>query len=203
VIFTAGWLVGGAVQRGGYSAARDYMSDEAALTADHPWIMLTAQGVAGVLTIAFAVLALRRSLLVPGHRTPVSAWLVAASGLGLDNLSDAFFRLDCRAVDAQCLASAAGASWHAQIHNTVGTLTSLATLIAPFALARRFTIAPAWRAGFGVAIGFGLAIALGIGANLVLDDGHGYAQRFVRLVASMGVVLLAMRGYRLAARGPD
>jgi hypothetical protein len=29
----------------------------------------------------------------------LGAWLLAASLMGLDNLSDVFFRLDCRAVD--------------------------------------------------------------------------------------------------------
>lgn len=193
MVFTAGWVLGGALQGGGYSPVRHYISDAAALTADQPWILLAAQGVAGVLTIAFALLALAPSLHVHGHGPPVSAWLVAASGLGLDNLSDAFFRLDCREVDAACLASTGEASWHAQIHNTVGTLTSAATLLGAFALARRFRITPAWRAATGPAIAFGVAIGLGMVANIVLDDAHGLAQRFGRLVAALGVALLAIR----------
>ena len=171
VIFVAGWVIGAAVQRGGYSSTEHYISDLASLTADHAWILLIAQGVAGVLTIAFALFALR-------PQAPVAAWLVAASGLGLDNLSDAFFRLDCRALEG-----CAQSSWHAQLHGTVGTLTSLATLLAPFALARRYP----------VAIGFGVAIALGDLANFVLDDGHGFWQRLVRVIAGVGVVLLALQ----------
>ncbi len=188
VIFTAGWLIGAAVQRGGYSATEHYISDLASLTADHAWILLTAQGIAGVLTIAFAVLALRPSLRVPGHREPISAWLVAASGLGLDNLSDAFFRLDCRAIDG-----CAQSSWHAHIHGVVGTLTSAATLLAPFALAWRFRLIPAWRPGIGVALGFGVLIALGDLANSVLDSDHGFWQRLVRVIAGIGVVLLGVQ----------
>lgn len=170
VIFTAGWVIGAAVQRGPYSATEHYISDLASLTADHAWILLVAQGIAGVLTIAFALFALRRD-------APVAAWLVAASGLGLDNLSDAFFRLDCRAIDVGCVQS----SWHAHLHGTVGTLTSLATLLAPFALARRYPIA----------IGFGVVIAAGDLANYLLDSDHGFWQRFVRVVAGVGVMLLA------------
>jgi hypothetical protein len=171
VIFIAGWVIGAAVQRGPYSSTEHYISDLASLTADHAWILLVAQGIAGVLTIAFALFALRQ-------REPVAAWLVAASGLGLDNLSDAFFRLDCRAIDG-CIQS----SWHAHIHGTVGTLTSLATLLAPFALARRYP----------VAIGFGVVIAVGDLANYLLDSDHGFWQRFVRVVAGVGLVLLALQ----------
>lgn len=173
VIFIAGWVVGAAVQRGPYSSTEHYISDLASLTADHAWILLLAQGIAGVLTIAFALLALR-------PHAPVAAWLVAASGLGLDNLSDAFFRLDCRAIDG-----CAQSSWHAHVHSTVGTITSLATLLAPFALARRYR----------VAIVFGILIALGDLANYLLDSDHGFWQRLVRVIASVGVVLL---GYQVA-----
>ena len=173
VIFTAGWVIGAAVQRGPYSSTQHYISDLASLTADHAWILLVAQGIAGVLTIAFAVLALR-------PEAPIAAWLVAASGLGLDNLSDAFFRLDCRAIDG-----CAQSSWHAQLHGTVGTLTSVATLLAAFALAHRYR----------VAILFGILIALGDLAGYLLDSDHGFWQRFVRVVAGVGVLLL---GYQVA-----
>jgi len=99
VLFTLAWLVSGAVQSGGYSPARHDISDRGALTADLPWLMLVGSGICGVATVAFAFGALGPELAVAGHRIPVSAWLVAGSAVGLDNLSDASLRLDCRAAD--------------------------------------------------------------------------------------------------------
>ena len=42
VIFNIGWLLAGALQRGGYSVATDDVSDLAALTARYPWVLMTA-----------------------------------------------------------------------------------------------------------------------------------------------------------------
>ena len=99
VLVTVAWLIGGVLQSGGYSVARDDISDLGALTADRPWVILVAQGLSGAFTVAFALLALRPALAVTGHGGAASAWLVAFSAAGLDDLSDAFFRLDCRAAD--------------------------------------------------------------------------------------------------------
>jgi hypothetical protein len=79
VLFNLGWLLAGAVQSGGYSVASHDVSDLAAPTAQAPAVMLTAQGLAGVLTIAFALFALRPALAVPGRGTALGAWLLAAS----------------------------------------------------------------------------------------------------------------------------
>jgi hypothetical protein len=106
---TGRWLLAGTMQTGGYSAASHDVSDLGALTEQSPLVMLTAQGIAGALTIAFALLALQPALAVPGRRAALGAWLLAASLMGLDNLSDAFFRLDCRAADPGCTAAAADA----------------------------------------------------------------------------------------------
>jgi hypothetical protein len=90
VVFDLGWLLAGAVQAGGYSVASHDISDLGALTARFPWVMLTAQGIAGTLIILFALFALRPALAVPGRGPALGAWLLAASLIGLDNLSDAF-----------------------------------------------------------------------------------------------------------------
>ena len=57
MVFNLGWLPAGAVQTGGYSVASHDVSDLAALTAQAPLVMLPATGIAGVLTIAFALFA--------------------------------------------------------------------------------------------------------------------------------------------------
>jgi hypothetical protein len=120
-VFNLGWLLTGAVQGGGYWVASHDVSDLGALTARSPWVMLISQGIAGTLIIAFA---LRSALAVPGRGTALGAWLLAASLIGLDNLSDAFFRLDCRAADQGCTAAAAASSWHGQVHIAVGLLSA-------------------------------------------------------------------------------
>jgi uncharacterized protein DUF998 len=114
VVFNLGWLVAGAVQGDGYSVASHDVSDLAALTARSPWVMLTSQFIAGTLIILFALFALfalRPALAVPGRGTALGALLLAASLIGLDNLSDAFFRLDCRAADPGCTTAAAASLW--------------------------------------------------------------------------------------------
>ena len=72
VVFNLGWLLAGALQGDGYSVASHDVSDLGALTARSPWVMLTAQVIAGTLIIAFALFALGPALAVPGgipHRS--------------------------------------------------------------------------------------------------------------------------------------
>jgi hypothetical protein len=44
--------------------------------------------------------------------------------MGLDNLSDAFFRLDCQAADPACTPAAAASSWHGKVHLVVGLVSA-------------------------------------------------------------------------------
>jgi hypothetical membrane protein len=67
VVFNLGWLLAGALQGGSYSVASHDVSDLGALTARFPWVMLTAQVIAGTLIIAFALFALGPALAVPGR----------------------------------------------------------------------------------------------------------------------------------------
>ncbi|MDH6124590.1 hypothetical protein [Kitasatospora sp. GP82] len=48
LLSTASWFVGGLAEGRGYRASAHDISDLGAPTADHPWIKLAAQGVAGV-----------------------------------------------------------------------------------------------------------------------------------------------------------
>jgi hypothetical membrane protein len=195
VLVTTAWLIGGTIQGGGYSVAADDISDLGALTADQPWLILIAQGVSGALTMAFAMVALRPALAVAGHRAALSAWLVGLSAAGLDDLSDAFFRLDCRAADLGCTEAVATASWHGTIHGHVGTITFAILVLAPFALARRMQFVPGWRSLARPTLGYGLVLLAAVIAYVLLSisSGGGWAQRAVALLGSLGVVVLALR----------
>lgn len=204
VVFDLGWLLAGAVQGGGYSVASHDISDLGALTARSPWVMLTAQGIAGTLTILFALFALRPALAVPGRGTALGAWLLAVSLIGLDNLSDAFFRLDCRAADQGCTAAAAASSWHGRVHLGVGLLSGIAMIAAPFALAARMRQANDWRDLARPTILAGVLLVVVLAAYVALEGkmGGGYLQRAAIVLVSVGVVTLALR-VRALARSRD
>ena len=204
VVFNVGRLLAGALQAGGYSVARHDVSDLGALTAQDPWVLLTAQGIAGALTVLFALFALRPALAVPGRGTAFGVWLVAASLMGLDNLSDAFFRLDCRAADRGCTTAAAVSSWHGTIHLVVGVISAIATIAVPFVLAARMRRADGWRDLARPTILFGsLFFAVLVGyAALEGKAGGGWLQRAAIVLLSAGVATLALRVCALA-RSPD
>ena len=203
-LFTAGWIVGGLLQDDAYSSARDDISDLGALTAHLPWVWLLPQGIAGVLTIAFALGALRPALSVPGHREPIGTWLAVFSLMGLDNLTDPLLRLDCRAADAGCTAAVAATSWHGTIHVVAGIVAALATVVAPFALARRMRLLDTWRdlAPGAIVVGLAFVILTVLYAVLNGGNGSGYAQRASCVLISAGVVILARRVQALAGPGP-
>ena len=201
VLFDLGWLLAGAVQAGGYSVASHDISDLGALTARFPWVMLTAQGIAGTLIILFALFALRPALAVPGRGPALGAWLLAASLIGLDNLSDAFFRLDCRAADQGCSAAAAASSWHGRTHLAVGLLSGIATIVLPFVLAARMRHADGWRdLARPTSLAGSLLVAV-LAAYVAFEGktGGGYLQRAAIVLFSAGVVTLALRVPALAA----
>jgi hypothetical protein len=204
VVFNLGWLLAGALQTGGYSAASHDVSDLAALTAQAPAVMLTATGIAGALTIAFALFALRPALAVPGRGTALDAWLLAASLMGLDNLSDTFFRLDCRAADPGCTAAAAASSWHGKVHLAVALVSAVATIAAPFVLAARMRHAPGWRDLARPTLLFGALFTAVLVTYAALEGkpGGGYLQRAAILLLSVAVVTRALRVRRLAGARP-
>jgi len=198
LLFTSGWVAGAWVQDARYSVARDDISDLGAMTAMHPWVMLVPQGISGVLVLAFALGALEPALRRNGERASLGAWLVALSVMGLDNLSDPFFRLDRRAADA-ARAAALAPSWHASLHLAVGALTFVTTIAACVVLARRMRELPQWRdlaaptAWFGAVFAIVLAVyVLRYGAY-----GQGYTQRALELMSAGGVAVLALRVLRI------
>ncbi len=203
-LFTVAWIVSDSLQRGAFSPLRENISDLGALTATYPWIIRTAQGISGLLTICFAIFVLGPTLVLPGQRTALGAWLLALSGVAVDDLSDAFFQLDCRGSDPGCTTAASMASWHGRIHAIVGTVTFILMVVAPFVLARSMRKLPRWRSLARPTryFGAGLGVLLVAYAGLTGQDGVGTLQRVIALSASAGVCLLAVRVVRLHRMTP-
>jgi hypothetical protein len=130
-------------------------------------------------------------------------WLLAASLMGLDNLSDAFFRLDCRAADRGCTTAAAVSSWHGTIHLVVGVISAIATIAVPFVLAARMRRADGWRDLARPTILFGSLFFAVLVSYAALEGktGGGYLQRAAIVLLSAGVATLALR-VRALARSP-
>jgi hypothetical protein len=202
VVFDLGWLLAEAVQTGGYSVARHDVSDLSALTAQHAWVALTASGIAGVLTIAFALGGLRPALRIPGRRDALGAWLLAASLMGLDNLSDAFFRLNCRAADPDCSSGVAMGSWHGIMHVVVAVIAAIATVGALFTLPGRMRAIAAWRDLARPLLATGVVFTVLLVAYVAAEGraGGGYLQRILIVILSVVVIVLALRVLRLARR---
>jgi hypothetical protein len=203
VFFNVGWLLAEALQGSAYSIARHDVSDLAAMTARSPWVFQTAAGIAGALIIAFALFGLRRAFAGPGRHGSIVGWLVAASLIGLDNLSDAFFRLDCRAADLGCSPSRAISSWHGKIHVGVFVVSALATVAAAFALSSRMRRLDGWRDLARPAFAFAVVFTIVLLASIPVDgrSGGGILQRGAILLVSGGIVTMAVRLRALARSG--
>jgi uncharacterized protein DUF998 len=204
LVFVGGWLVLDRIERHGFSPAHDDISDLGALTATHPTAARITLLVSGLLTVAFALLALRPSLRSADLGEPAGPWLIALSLVCLDNVSDFFFRLDCRAADTGCSMSQATSSWHGKIHVAAFAIAFIPTLIAPFVLSRRMRVVDGWRDLARPTRWFGFAF---VAAAIITGAAQGSAvqgttQRFMAAMASAGIVALAWRVQSLANR-PD
>jgi hypothetical protein len=194
LVFVGGWLVVGLLEGHGYSPAAHDISDLAAMTAHHASADRLTLAASGAVTIAFG-LSLR----------PVfggAAWLVALSLPGLDNLSDAFFRLDCRAADTGCSMAEATGSWHGKLHVACFVVAALATAIAPFVLARRMRHTVGWEnlAGPTRLFGFGVVAALVATGATSGTPVQGWTQRGAAAIVVSGVAALAWRVVQLENR---
>jgi hypothetical membrane protein len=202
IVFDVGWLIAEAVQSGGYSVTRHDVSDLTALTAQHTWVALTTIGIAGVLVIAFALGGLRPALRIPGRRDAMSAWLLAASLMGLDNLSDAFFRLDCRAADPGCTPGVAMDSWHGTVHVVVGAIAAIATVGFLFTLPPRMRRIGGWQDLARPMLATAWVFVALLVAYVAREGraGGGLLQRALIVILSIVVIVLALRVRRLARR---
>jgi hypothetical membrane protein len=196
LVFVGGWLVLGLLEGRGYAPGRHDISDLGALTAQHATIDRLTLFVSGAVTIAFA-LSLRADLGRP-------AWLVALSLPGLDGLSDAFFRVDCRAADPGCGFADATDSWHGTVHVVVFVVAALATVGAPFVLARRMRQTDGWQSLAGGTRIFGVLTVAALGVTM-LSSGtalQGWTQRGAAVLVASGIVMLAWHVVRLERRTP-
>jgi hypothetical protein len=198
-LFVASWMWFGAIEGGGYSPAAHDISDLGALTADNALIFRLCVGVAGAVTMAFAIGALRPALDRDGYGTAVGAWLVALSLPGLDGVTDTFFRLDCRAADPGCSPADAMSSWHGTAHVVVFAVAALATVAAPFALASRMRHVDGWGDLVRPTRLFGVVVIVLLSASLAASGTpvQGVTQRVAATIIPLGVVALAVRVLRL------
>lgn len=202
LLFVGGVLILGAIEGYGYSAGRHDISDLGALTAHHATAERLIVGIAGAVTIAFALLVLRPSLRTTGGREPVGPWLVALALPGFDTMSDAFFRLDCRAADAGCTIAEATVSWHGKAHLACFVIAALATVAAPFVLAHRMRKVDGWQDMAVPTQIFGalMIVALAVTAATTGTAAQGWTQRSAILLVALGIVALAWRVLELERR---
>jgi hypothetical membrane protein len=194
LVFVGGWLVLGLLEGHGYQPGRHDISDLGALTAQHATVDRLTIFVAGALTIAFA-LSLRPSF-------GWAAWLLALSLPGYDTMSDAFFRLDCRAADAGCDTAAATASWHGKMHIVDFVISALATVAVSFVLARRMRRTEGWTdlARPAAVCGVLVVAVLSVTAATAGTAIQGWTQRGAAVIVDAGIVMLAWRILRLETR---
>ena len=200
LLFLGGMLVLGAIEGHGYSAGRHDISDLGALTAHHATAARLIVGIAGAVTIAFALLVLRPSLRSAAGREPVGTWLVALSLPGFDTMSDAFFRLDCRAADTGCTMAEATASWHGKAHIACFVIAALATVAAPFVLAHRMRRVDGWQDLAVPTRIFGVLtiVALAVTGASTGTAAQGWTQRGAIVLVALGIGALAWRVLTLA-----
>lgn len=199
VVFIVSWLVVGAVERHGYQPMRDDISDLGASTAQHALTFRLLLFITGTATMAFGVL-----VVGPVLRSTASGVLVALSLPGFDNLTDTFFRVDCRAADVGCDPSQMFASWHARMHLVCFAVAALATVVAPFVIARAMRRDEAWRSTARSVRWFGaLTIALLLGTAAASGSPvQGAVQRLAASVIPLALAWLAVRVAHLPARVP-
>lgn len=133
-LFVAAWIVSGALQPN-YSAVVQPVSDLAAQTARHPYLLVAALIALG---ISLAALTPGLKALLPGRPATTIA-LAAFAVAGLAFALAGVLRLDCSGfADAACLdAHRRGAlSWHSSAHLWAGLVAELALMVGPFALTR-------------------------------------------------------------------
>jgi hypothetical protein len=196
----SGWLLAGFLERGGYSATRDYISELSAVSARHAWLMDAANAVCGLATVAFASLGFSRAA-APVQGRSLAALAIAFSALGLDPLADLLFRLDCRTIDG-CSELRQMASWHGTVHGIVSVATALVLVLGPYLVARYLRRAAEWSDRAPILILLGVLIDVAALGSL-LPGYAGLAQRLMLLLGSVWIGVLAQRALSLLGdRGP-
>lgn len=173
---------------------RDDISDLGASTAAHPWLFLVPQAFAGATAIAFALFALRPALAGAGRIGAVGAWLSAAAAV--QDISDAVFRLPCRAADG-CTSAQMTAGWRGQLHAGIGLVCLILSVVCALVLARAFRRLPAWHRLVAPTLVMALLVVVAvfiIGAPGTAEV-HGLAQRVLVLLGGAYGIWTAERVY--------
>lgn len=191
-LFVVGFLAVGAAEGHGYRWMRDDISDLGALTAHHATVWRLLLLVTGAVTMVFGLL-----VVGPVLGSPLAGVLVALSLPAFDNVTDAFFRLDCRAADPGCTASQAISSWHGLAHLTCFAVAALATVAAPFVIGRAMSRDDNWRSRARSVRWFGvltvvLLFVTGVASGSAVQ---GFAQRVAATVIPLGLAALAWLVY--------
>jgi hypothetical protein len=196
------WPAAGAWQGPAYSPVHDDISDMGALTAPHPWAYLIPQALAGVGSIAFVLFGLRPALANAGRSGRSGPWLVALSGI--QDLTDAIFRLVCRAADG-CDQVQAATSWHAQAHNAIGFACVLVVIVTPFILARRFKQLPEWHRFVVPSVLLSIVFIIGLIAVLAPQTAayQGLNQRAIAFLRALWGIAVAAHVHRLGRVAND
>lgn len=201
VVMTAGWIVAGLLQPASYNWSAQEISDLGALTAQHAWVWNTADSLAGLLLVAFAVgvFPLFRAGR-PGRFAVTSIGLV-----GIGSMLDGLLREDCplsTSEACQRLQDGPGLSWHHQVHDIESVIVVAAMLVGPFMLARAFRRVDRLSGLRIYSLGTGGAMALFVVAYLLLygDDGAGLAQRALVILYLAWIAALAILIFRARAR---
>lgn len=194
IVFTLAWIVAAAAQDD-YSPWRGYISELAALDAEHAWIMITGSLLLGAGIVALAV-GLARA--VKGRAATVGSILLVIAGVGV--IVSGLARPDCYSQLEACAAriDAGDVSWHHAIHDWAD-LAILALVAAPLVLARAFRGDQSWRnlGAYSIVTGVvGLVLVVLLYSG-VAESWAGVLQRMFVTVLLLWVAILGARLIRL------
>jgi hypothetical membrane protein len=139
--FTIAWIIAEVLQDG-YSPRQDYISELAAMDAQHVWIAIT-----GFLLLGIGTTALGAGLAgaLGGRPARIGSILVALAGVGM--IVAGLARGDCRSRLDACAAriDAGDVSWHQATHELASAVVFFALVAAPLLFARAFRDDESWR----------------------------------------------------------
>jgi len=199
--FIVAWVVAGALEPG-YSVADRYVSELAARTAEHPWIVTAGIASLGVSVVALGVALLRA---LPRRRAAaVAAGLFVAVGVLM--VGTAVFPLDCGIALDPCKQQweDGALSWRSDAHAWLSLVAQPLLLLTPFAIAWALWPAPSGAAALGCGI-FGLAFsALGVVIAVAggADAAVGVQQRVSLAILHLWVLIVAVGILHVTRRAP-
>jgi hypothetical membrane protein len=193
VLFVLGWLIAPAWQGPGYSVLAHSISDMYAVTAPHGLVLVVLLTACGVVTIGFALRAVRPVLRPGGRRATVGAVLLAASIFGLGDLLSPFEQEGCRLADPGCTPAAQLAAG-GLVDTVLSTVGILLLVPAGFLLASAMRRTPGWSGRAATTRWFALALVVAFFATGLTGvvGLSGLAERVAAAVGAVGIGLLAV-----------